>query len=241
MPPPSPQPTTSARVHLREVACHLGTAGGMRVRFRLPDFEAGAGEQVAVVGPSGCGKSTLLNLIAGLLLPDRGEIDVLGQDPRRLSSRRRDSFRGRHIGFIHQTFHLLPDFTALENVQIGLRFGRRRVSGTSRRTAAAAWLERVGLADRRHAWPGRMSVGERQRVAIARALAGEPEILLADEPTGALDRATGRAVMTLIRDLARERHCTLICVTHDPAVAEGLDRTVEARGWVTAVPGAAAA
>lgn len=223
-------------VRLTDVSLDLGRAGNRPVRFRLPSFVAEPGEQVAVVGPSGCGKSTLLNLLAGLRLADKGVVEVLGQDMGRLSPRHRDAFRGRNVGFIHQTFHLLGDFTAVENVRLGLRFGRRRVSGTARRTAAATWLERVGLANRHQAWPGRISVGERQRVAVARALAGEPRLLLADEPTGALDPATGRAVMSLLRDLARERGVTLVCVTHDPGLAADLDRTVDARGWVGASP-----
>jgi len=229
---------TEARspVRVADVSLDLGRAGNRPVRFRLPAFSAEPGEQVAVVGPSGCGKSTLLNLLAGLRLADDGVVEVLGQDMRRLSPRRRDAFRGRNVGFIHQTFHLLGDFTAEENVRIGLRFGRRRVSRTARHAAAATWLERVGLADRRQARPGRMSVGERQRVAVARALAGEPRLLLADEPTGALDPATGRAVMSLLRNLARERGVTMVCVTHDPVLAAELDRTVDARGWVEAAP-----
>lgn len=185
---------------------------------------------MALTGPSGCGKSTLLNLIAGLRRADGGEVVVAGTDLMNLSTGRLDRHRGTHCGIVHQTFHLLAPFTALENVAIGLRFGARRRRGA--RARATEVLERVGLAERLHARPHELSVGERQRVAIARALAGDAPLLLADEPTGSLDPATGRAVYDLLRRVASEDGRTLLMVTHDLDLAADLPRTVDCSGLV---------
>jgi putative ABC transport system ATP-binding protein len=189
-------------------------------------FDLADGEQVALIGTSGSGKTTLLHLIAGILAPDAGQIlfDVDGRrtDLARLTEPQRDVFRGRNIGYIFQTHHLLPGFTALENVLLGMSF--------TDRPADPAWarhlLEEVGLGDRLHYKPGKLSVGQQQRVAVARALANRPKLVLADEPTGALDYTTARTVLTLIRKLCEEVSASLLIVTHDLDLAGMLPRKV---------------
>jgi len=186
------------------------------------------GEFVAVVGPSGSGKSTLLNLAAGLEVPTRGRVAIGGEDLARLSDDARSDLRLRQIGFVFQSFNLLPTFTAEENVAWPLEFvgvGRRE----SRRRASRA-LERVGIPDAaRGRRPAELSGGEQQRVAIARALVGEPRLVLADEPTGNLDSHTGRSVLELLRSLNREQRVTVIMVTHGDLAAGVAGRTVELR------------
>ena len=218
-------------VRLRDVHLRLGRGdGGSSLGFHLPAFDAAAGETIAITGPSGCGKSTLLNIVAGLRRADRGEVTVAGTDLSTLGPARLDRHRGTHCGMVFQTFHLLAPFTAVENVAIGLRFGSRR-RGRARARASDA-LRRVGLGDRLHARPDQLSVGERQRVAIARAIAGEAPILLADEPTGSLDPATGREIFALLRDVAAEGDRTLLVVTHDHGLAAELPRTFDCTGLV---------
>lgn len=217
-------------VGLRDVSLSLEGGGDTSVHFSLPSFKAEAGEMVALTGPSGCGKSTLLNLISGLRRPDRGEIVVDGVDLATLGPAELDRYRGVHCGMVFQGFHLLSPFTALENVRIGLRFGTRRRSHGRERAIEA--LRRVGLGDRLHARPDQLSVGERQRVAIARSIAGEAPLLLADEPTGSLDPSTGREVFELLCEVADENGCTLLVVTHDPALASALPRTYDCTGLV---------
>jgi ABC-type lipoprotein export system ATPase subunit len=199
--------------------------------FHLNEFDVAHGEQVALTGPSGCGKSTLLNLIAGLCRADHGSIHVNGTELKTLSASKLDAFRGRSLGFVFQSFNLLDGFSALENVLVGLRFGRA-CPQAERRDRAVALLQRVGLQHRLDARPGTMSVGERQRVAIARALANRPTILLADEPTGALDPATAKDVFGLIRGVCQEEGCALVLVTHDLDLAAQLPRQVDCRGLI---------
>ncbi|MFK7961978.1 MAG: ABC transporter ATP-binding protein [Phycisphaerales bacterium] len=230
--------TSPLVVRLRDVVLRLGNvAHASSVRFSLPAFEVEAGASVALVGPSGCGKSTLLNLIAGLRRADAGEVMVAGTDLSKLSPAKLDRHRGAHCGMVFQTFHLLAPFSALENVAIGLRFGARRKGGA--RARASDVLKRVGLAHRMHARPGQLSVGERQRVAIARAIAGDAPVLLADEPTGSLDPATGREIFALLRDVAAEHERALVMVTHDHALAAELPRTFDCTGLVQSVRDAA--
>ncbi|MFZ7088085.1 ABC transporter ATP-binding protein [Curtobacterium sp. RRHDQ10] len=192
--------------------------GGRLDVLRGTDLVVDAGERVAIVGRSGSGKSTLLN-IAGLLdAPSSGRHEFLGIDATRLSSGRRDRLRGHEIGFVFQQFNLMQGLTALENVVVpllyatGAQFWRRRA-------VAADMLDRVGLSSRLDALPTRMSGGEQQRVAIARALVQEPALILADEPTGALDGTTGDTVMTLLETVATESGAALVTITHDPSVA----------------------
>ncbi|MEM6673164.1 MAG: ABC transporter ATP-binding protein [Planctomycetota bacterium] len=221
-------------IRLRDVSLRLSQANrSPSVQFRLPAFDVEAGEAVALTGPSGCGKTTLLNLIAGLLRADSGDVVVAGVELSGLSSARLDRHRGAHCGMVYQTFQLLAPFTAVENVAIGLRFGARQRGSLKDRAAEA--LRRVGLADRLHARPDQMSVGERQRVAIARALAGGAPLLLADEPTGSLDPDTGREVFALLREVAEEDGRTLLMVTHDLGFAAELPRAFDCTGLVRSV------
>jgi putative ABC transport system ATP-binding protein len=185
------------------------------------------GEQVALIGTSGSGKTTLLHLIAGILAPDSGRIEFSSGgsgvvDLAAMSEARRDVFRGRHIGYIFQTHHLLPGFTALENVLLGMSFTGRPAD----RTWAEHLLREVGLAERLHYKPAKLSVGQQQRVAVARALASRPSLVLADEPTGALDEKNAQQVLDLIRRLCTEVNAALLLVTHDLAIARQLPRVL---------------
>jgi putative ABC transport system ATP-binding protein len=186
------------------------------------DLRVGAGEYVALVGPSGCGKSTLLHLIAALDRPDEGTIHVAGHDL--ALERDLSHYRARHVGIVFQLHNLLPTLTALENVEVPLFETGFRASERERR--ARHLLELVGMQDREGNRPAELSGGERQRVAIARALANEPEILLADEPTGSLDSKSGLQVLELLESVCRDRKATLVLVTHAPELALRADRIV---------------
>ena len=179
------------------------------------------GETTAVVGPSGSGKSTLLMVVAGLERVDAGTVRVAGE-PLTGSEDRIAAFRGRTIGIVFQSFHLIPTMTALENVAIPLELAGRE----NALEFARAELASVGLGDRAHHYPAQLSGGEQQRVALARALAPGPSILLADEPTGNLDEATGKEIMDLLFAKREERRSTLVIVTHDPALARRCDRVI---------------
>lgn len=194
--------------------------GGSLTVLDLERFEIHANEQVALIGQSGGGKTTLLHLIAGLLVADRGSIKVDGTELTRLSEQGRDRFRASVIGYVFQTFNLLPAFSALENVRLGMTFGHGR-QDVSR---AARLLERVGLADRANYRPSQLSVGQQQRVSIARALAGKPKLLLADEPTANVDPKSAENVLDLIRTSCREEGIALLIVTHDMEIASLFDR-----------------
>lgn len=175
-----------------------------------------SGEAVAIMGPSGCGKSTLLNVIAGLDRPSSGRVEVHDEDLGELSEAELALFRRRRIGFVFQFFHLLDDLPALDNVALAAQLMGVRAGQARRR--ALELLDELGIADRRNAYPATLSGGERQRVAVARALMNRPALLLADEPTGALDSRTGEQVMDLLLDLNQIGQ-TLLLVTHDPTVA----------------------
>ena len=189
-------------------------------------FAVHARETVAVVGPSGAGKSTLLALLAGLDSPTSGKVWLAGQDLTALDEDGRASLRAARVGFVFQSFHLLPALTALENVMLPLELARRRDAATS----ARAMLARVGLAERSGHYPRQLSGGEQQRVAMARAAVGEPVVLFADEPTGNLDAATGERIIQLFFDLNAAASTTLVLVTHDRALADRCQRVLSMDG-----------
>ncbi len=189
------------------------------------DLDVTAGSFVAVLGRSGAGKSTLLNLISGIDIPDTGEIIVGGTPIHAIDERERSLFRRRRIGFVFQFFNLLPTLTVEENVLLPMQLNRLDAGPA----AARALLESVGLGDRHASFPDRLSGGEQQRVAIARALAGDPAIILADEPTGNLDADTGRDVLELLESMVRHGGKTLLVATHSHEVARGADRVVRIR------------
>jgi len=216
---------TEAVIDLDDVSLTLGERASKVHVLKGVSLKVRAGEATGIVGPSGSGKSTLLMVIAGLERVDSGSVRVAGELLNGRSEDRIAAFRGRNIGIVFQSFHLIPNMTALENVAVPLE-----LAGHSDAFAVAAReLEAVGLADRTTHYPGELSGGEQQRVAIARALAPAPRILIADEPTGNLDQATGRQIADLLFAKARERGMTLLLVTHDPALAARCSRQVAMR------------
>lgn len=206
---------------------YLAPDGGRLPVLDVELFEVATSEQVALVGSSGSGKTTLLHCIAGIVLPDSGEVLINTPDEGlvnvpALPEAARDVFRGRHIGYVFQTHHLLPGFTALENVLLGVSFTGRKVD----KAWAKHLLQEVGLGDRLDYRPGKLSVGQQQRVAVARALASRPSLVLADEPTGSLDEENAEQVLELMRRLAAEVKASLIVVTHDLQIAATMQRKV---------------
>ncbi len=202
-------------------------AGAVPVLTGL-DLDVAAGEMVAVVGASGVGKSTLLHVLGTLDRPDGGTLRIAGEDVLALAERPRCEFRNRTLGFVFQFHHLLPEFSAVENVAMPLLVGRHPVGEARRR--ALELLEEVGLGERGDHRPGALSGGEQQRVAVARALAAWPRVLLADEPTGDLDRATGQKLAETLRSLVRARGLTVVIVTHNEEIARGCDRVLALTG-----------
>ncbi len=216
---------TEAVIELDDVSLTLGEGASQVHVLKGVSLRVGRGEAVGIVGPSGSGKSTLLMVVAGLERVDGGVVRIAGET---LNGRSEDSiaaFRGRNVGIVFQAFHLIPNMTALENVAVPLELaGHADPFAVAERELGA-----VGLSDRVTHYPGELSGGEQQRVAIARALAPSPKILIADEPTGNLDQATGRHVADLLFAEAEERGMTLVLVTHDPALAARCGRQVVMR------------
>ena len=212
-------------VELQDVHLSLGRDAARVHILKGVTLKIRRGEAVGLVGPSGSGKSTLLMTLAGLERPDSGSVVLAGQDLGVLNEDGLARFRGRNVGIVFQSFHLIPTMTALENVAVPLELAGRRDAFAR----AAQELAAVGLAERHSHYPAQLSGGEQQRVALARALAPEPAILVADEPTGNLDEATGGAITDLIFRLKRERGATLVLVTHDLSLAARCERMVRIR------------
>jgi len=212
-------------IELRGVSRQVPSGSGTLTILHPTDLSIAAGQILTIVGASGSGKSTLLGLIAGLDAPSSGHIIIGGVDITTLSEDALARLRGARIGFVFQSFHLLPSLTAYENVLVPIEIA----GGDNAAARASALLEEVGLADRGHHYPAQLSGGEQQRVAIARALANDPAILLADEPTGNLDSATGKQVIDLLIDIHNSRKTTLVLVTHDPEIAAISDTTITLR------------
>lgn len=203
------------------------TDGNLSILHEL-SFQIEQGESVAIVGASGSGKSTLLSLLAGLDLPSAGQIDLMGQNLNLLDEDGRARLRGQLVGFVFQSFQLLPHLTALENVMLPLEIAG--ISQAQARLSGLEWLEKVGLTARASHFPKTLSGGEQQRVALARAFINKPAILFADEPTGSLDEASGNRVIELLFELNRENLSTLVLVTHDPALAARCGRQLSLHG-----------
>lgn len=222
-----------AVIELHDVSLTLGERASEVHVLKNVSLSVEGGETTGIVGPSGSGKSTLLMVIAGLERIDSGSVRIAGQQINGRSEDEVAAFRGRNVGIVFQSFHLIPNMTALENVAVPLELaGVRDAFAIAQRELAA-----VGLAERVTHYPGELSGGEQQRVAIARALAPSPRILIADEPTGNLDQATGRQIADLLFAKARERNMTLLLVTHDPALAARCSRQVAMRsGRIETVP-----
>jgi putative ABC transport system ATP-binding protein len=191
--------------------------------LNISEFHLPSGEQAVLVGSSGGGKTTLLNVIAGITAPDSGTVTIDGVEITRLHEVGRDRFRAQKIGFVFQTFNLLPAFTALENVLLGMSFSGKRVD----RRRAEELLGKVGLSHRLHHRPPQMSVGEQQRVAVARALANKPSLLLADEPTANVDVSNQQTILNLIRTACEENNVSLLMVTHALEVANQFSRVIQ--------------
>jgi putative ABC transport system ATP-binding protein len=224
---------TEPVIALKDVSLTLGEGASLVHVLKGVSLDVASGEATGIVGPSGSGKSTLLMVVAGLEKVDAGTVRIAGELLNGKTEDQIAAFRGRNIGIVFQSFHLIPNMTALENVAVPLELaGHADPFGVAARELAS-----VGLSDRVTHYPGELSGGEQQRVAIARALAPEPRILIADEPTGNLDQATGRQIADLLFAKARERGMTLVLVTHDTALAARCARQVAMRsGHIEAAP-----
>lgn len=209
-------------IEVHELSKQVADATGQLTILNNLDFTVAPGESVAITGASGSGKSTLLGLLAGLDTPTHGTVKLLGQDLFAMNEDGRAAFRAKSVGFVFQSFHLLPNLTALENVMLPLE-----LAGLDARQPAEAMLEQVGLSHRLNHYPATLSGGEQQRVSLARAFVQRPALLFADEPTGSLDEVTGARIIDLMFSLYREFGTTLILVTHDLQLAAQCSRQIE--------------
>ncbi len=212
-------------VEVQNLCQRVTDQGGELTILDNISLNAHPGEAIAITGSSGSGKSTLLGLMAGLDVPTSGSVHLMGHSLFSLDEEGRAALRARHIGFVFQSFQLLPNLTALENVMLPLE-----LSGHPALEAATRMLEKVGLKDRLRHYPKTLSGGEQQRVSLARAFVVQPDILFADEPTGSLDEQNGQIVIELMFRLLKEQNATLVMVTHDPAVAARCDRQLRLQG-----------
>ena len=217
-----PNSSTKTVLQAQQLTKEVSSPEGSLTILDDVSFMIDAGESVAVVGPSGAGKSTLLALLAGLDLPTRGFVELNGTNLSSLDEDGRAILRADNVGFVFQSFHLVPSLNALENVMLPLELA----SHEEARKAARELIDKVGLADRWSHYPAQLSGGEKQRVAIARAFATDPTVLFADEPTGNLDSRTGETIMELMFELNRSSSTTLVLVTHDSALADRCDRVL---------------
>lgn len=212
-------------IHLRDVKKSYPRGEQSVLACAVDRLDIETGEQVALIGRSGTGKTTVLHILAGILRPDCGEIEVAGKRLDKMGESARDRHRGRNIGMVYQTFNLLQPFTALENVLLGALFGTG--AGGDAKERASSLLDKVGLGDRMHHRPGELSVGQVQRVAICRALINDPQLILMDEPLGNQDKTTGGQVLDMMLQIASDTNKTVIMVTHDPESAKRMQRTVD--------------
>lgn len=209
-------------VHCKGITKSYGTGGARVTALRGIDLDVRKGELMMLVGPSGCGKTTLISVIAGILDQDNGDCTIFQHDLKQMGNRDKTRYRGQAVGFVFQSFNLLPALTAAENVAVPLL-----INGVPRRqavTRAKEILAKVGLGDRTHSTPAQLSGGQQQRVAIARAIVHSPKLIVCDEPTSALDHETGHKVMELLRAVAVSEERSLIIVTHDARIFEFADR-----------------
>jgi putative ABC transport system ATP-binding protein len=217
--------TPSLTVRARGVTKSFHTGDVVTPALRGVDLDVGDNELLMLVGPSGCGKTTFISVLASILDHDEGDLQVLGQDLSRLTPSDKTAFRRHQLGFVFQSFNLIPSIDAVENVAVPAL-----LNGVPRREAmqrAESWLEHVGLADRRHHRPTELSGGQQQRVAIARALIHEPHLVVCDEPTSALDHRTGEQIMDMLRAVALKPGRSIVVVTHDPRIFPYADRIAD--------------
>ncbi|OXR49438.1 ABC transporter [Pusillimonas sp. T2] len=219
-------------IEVKNLCQRVSDATGTLTILDNVSLTARAGEALAITGASGSGKSTLLGLMAGLDVPSSGTVSLMGQSLFDLDEEGRAALRARHVGFVFQSFQLLPNLTALENVMLPLE-----LAGRPAEQAARQMLERVGLSARANHYPRTLSGGEQQRVSLARAFVVKPDVLFADEPTGSLDEQNGQKIIELMFELLKEQGATLVMVTHDPAVAARCDRELRLHaGSIAALP-----
>ena len=229
--PVAPPDRIAPFIRLDAIAREYQTGRGSLIALHSTDLAIPAGQTVAIVGPSGSGKSTILNVIAGIDRPSSGRVTIGGTDLTALSEEGLTRWRGEQVGIVFQFFQLMPTLSALENVILASEFRARPLGAGQRRRRALELLDLVGLADLADHLPSELSGGEQQRVALARALVNDPPLLLADEPTGNLDSATGERIMGLLAAFAAEGR-TLVFVTHDPVLAARADRTIRVRDGI---------